>query len=1080
MFQFKRRLFALALMLATIAGAPAFAQEETGSIVGTVLDNTNAEPIPGVEVALVAPDGSEQAQTVSGADGVYRFEAVQAGNYSIRFAKPGYGAARMTEFPVLPNQLNPGDFAISPETTADSSGVEEIVITAERKLPVADRTNASEFLNTMDTAEIAKFAASDIGEAIKRIPGINVVEGQFAIIRGLEDRYSSTLYNSAPVPSPDPNTQSVQLDLFPSEVASNLVVAKTFAPDLPGNSGAGSINIITNDYAEGPQLKLSLGTGFNEKSVHRFVHSNHGSPIGSDVPGNETLESDVGLSFGASTQLAGREVRIKASVSHEVDYDTRTGVQENREPRAAQRVVFPTPSVTRSGDLALGRLSLTGGSFDLIESGEIKQVTGFVSLGFDLDPDGGHTIEFSTFYTRKQDRVVQLREDGFLPGFDYSALAAKQLNGDQIDRNSDFDGFATNTSWISRSVRPDPTESASRGPLWSTNFSDSRSFSRDRDLLVFQLNGEHEFVGLEGLRVTWAANHAETSQDESYLATRFFFEPSDTSAIPSQFPSAPAGPGNFATNTVANSANAIDERQNFGRLDGEYETDVTPWLALTASAGFWYEHGKRDVASNFLQNPRTASGGQFAILGATPFDLGYAIPAQLTRGANGDFAGLRTSQSGAHRKISAFGFALKGSLWEKLDLFGGIRRERVHILSSNDPFTGEFAFDGSPSIFPTKYLMFDRLDNPARGEVGVPPPPGTTFNDQLLGIETVASSSGLVDLVDRAAIESLVNGDIDEVRVLPSAGLNYKPVDGLSLRLAYSQTAARPSFRELGYYVNIEPGSDDLIVGNPQLQISDVKSYDARAEYMWGDLGDLVAVSVFHKKIDRPLESIVIRDPTNFEGSSAALYRTFFNNPNDAALTGVELEGRKAFDFFGIDVLEVLSLGANFTYIDASVDRTEIELARAADFFGTAAGDQQEFGSLKKSRRLFSQPEWIANADLTFDNIDSGTRLTLAVAALSDVLDAAGSATLNSSGSVVSFTLDRYLAAYYQLDLIGSQELHLSFMPGAWTLKASVKNLTDSERKLIYDKAQTVGEVAERSYRLGRDVSLSLTYEYDF
>ena len=56
------------------------------------------------------------------------------------------------------------------------------------------------------------------GQGVRVIAGVNVVEGQFAIIRGLEDRYSSTLLNGAPVPSPDPERQSVQLDLFPSEI----------------------------------------------------------------------------------------------------------------------------------------------------------------------------------------------------------------------------------------------------------------------------------------------------------------------------------------------------------------------------------------------------------------------------------------------------------------------------------------------------------------------------------------------------------------------------------------------------------------------------------------------------------------------------------------------------------------------------------------------------------------------------------------------------------------------------------------------------------------------------------------------
>ena len=53
----------------------------------------------------------------------------------------------------------------------------------------------------------------------------------------------------------------------------------------------------------------------------------------------------------------------------------------------------------------------------------------------------------------------------------------------------------------------------------------------------------------------------------------------------------------------------------------------------------------------------------------------------------------------------------------------------------------------------------------------------------------------------------------------------------------------------MGYYVSVEPGSDDLIVGNPQMGLSDVESWDARVEYTWGDLGDLFALSGFTKTI---------------------------------------------------------------------------------------------------------------------------------------------------------------------------------------------------------------------------------------
>ena len=41
-----------------------------------------------------------------------------------------------------------------------------------------------------------------------------------------------------------------------------------------------------------------------------------------------------------------------------------------------------------------------------------------------------------------------------------------------------------------------------------------------------------------------------------------------------------------------------------------------------------------------------------------------------------------------------------------------------------------------------------------------------------------------------------------------------------------------------------------------------------------------------------------------------------------------------------------------------------------------------------------------------------------------------------------------------------------------------MKNLTDSSRSIIYDPEQTRDEIAERSYKVGRDFSFSLTYTF--
>jgi len=1105
------------LLAAALCGERAQAQDAgstevlDGTIQGRISDNETSAPVEGVTVTVIGPilpdEDPKRVVRSTNAEGLFELRNVPAGRYEILFERDGYRPSKLPELVVGADQIVRADLRIlprpedapepevAPAPTPGPDGapgpapdVEEFVVLAPplAEIMAASRMDADELINTLSAEDFAKFAASDVADALKFVPGVNVVEGQFAIIRGLEDRYNSTLYNFAPVPSPDPDSQSVQLDLFPAEIVSNLVVAKTFAPDLPSNSSGGAIDIITHDYPEEFEVKLSSGTGFNSRAWDRFLEFERNSPVGIEEDGWATIEREFGLSLGGRRDLLDREIRFKGVLNREIDFQTGEGTQEKNEPITSAFRRFPPPGrVTRSGDLSLGELSLSGGKFDFTESDKETQNTAYGGLGFDLDSEANHKIDGSFFYTKKKEEIVQLLENGTIPGFDYSTLAGLGPT-DPVNASDTFEEFSTLSSWIAHDIRDIYNEPISRGPVWFANFSESSSFSTDRDVWVGQINGDHRVAQLEGLHFSWAGNKAKTTQSEEALGSRFFYEPFDLTSVPDTFPAAveELGAGQYYANSgLYTSSNDITENQWFGRFDVDYERELIDELTFRFGSGFWYERAKRDVASSFLESPTVDGRSEFAIEGGgSPQELGRIVFDALDQD-EGALSGLRDATSEGDRKIRSYYFDGKATLFDRVDLLGGVRFERIRIVSNNDPFTGEInPADGSPSIFPSKYVFFDRQDNPANGEfVPTPLPENFTFNDQLLGIDVpVDPVTGLVDLLDRESISGLVNGLIDEDRVFPSAGFTIRPLEGMNLRGAFSETVARPSFRELGYYVSVEPATDDLVVGNPQLQLSDVRSWDLRAEYVWGDLGDLVAVSGFRKRIETPIESIIVRDQANFEATSNAFYRTFFNNQNTGKLWGIEAEARKAFDFIPLDPLQYLSLGGNFTYIWAKVGRSEVEIQRAAPFFGVAEGDEELFDELAPTRRLFNQPKWIGSADLSFDHPDWGTKVTLSFFAISDLLDAAGSVSLLPDGQVIAFVPDRYVDSYYSLDLIASQTFSLGFMPGDLTLKLDAKNLTDSVRRLVYDKEQTRSEIAERSIRMGRDYSFSLTYTFRF
>ena len=1115
----------LALALALCVGLPAAAQESPGTAVGRlrgkVADAESGAAIENATVILELPDpgnGSGPREEIAATDpsGAYVFESVPAGRHALRFVKSGRPTVSLPEVEIVAGQETVQDFAmpavgsVATEVVEEADGeIEEFVVEAalmdELLQGLSMRTESDVQLDLMSAEDLSKFAASDVADALKRVSGINIVEGQFAIIRGLEDRYSSTTFNGAPVPSPDPDSQSVQLDLFPSDVVSNLAVAKTFEPAAPSNSSGGSIDIVSLDYPEDPTLKLSLGTGFEEGAEKRFLEYDQGSTVGKEADPVDIIESDVGASAGGQHELFGVSFRVKGALNHEIDYRSEQGFQEGREPELPDPPFQPPGSpVTRSGGLAFGELALSDGRFDQIESTRTEQLTGFAALGVDLDEEARHRVDATYLHTEVKEEIVELRENGYFTDLDYGPLIEATQNGD-LNTNFLIDSFRRVSTISGRlgqanATREELSDSPARGALWFANFGRSNSFERERDLDVYQLNGVHEFDVLEGLEVRWATNYATTTQDDSALGMRFIYEPCGTGGfscppgvtpapIPTRFPVrvGDLGEGNFfATGqqgAIVSSRTNIEEEQYFARIDAEQEIELTEFAGLTARAGLWWEQSDRDVDAFFVENVTVGSASQWLLASPTLGNLGGTLFDRFD-----PITSDRSAQNESSREILAGHANLKLTLFEDLDLLGGARIEELFIDSKNQPFTGEFQLL-RPATFPTAYLFFDRLDNPdpaLGGEVR----PGTDtsgvfFNDQILGINTpINPDTGFVDLLTEQQILALANGEVDENLVLPAAGLTYRPLEGLVLRASYSQTVARPSFREMGYYVTVQPGTDERTVGNPQLGISEVESYDGRVEYLWGELGDLVAFSSFYKVIDDPIESIILRNPLDRDSGSAALFRTFFNNPNTARLWGIELEARKSFDFLrqlgldwpGIEVLDYLSVGGNFTYIDASVARSEAERARARDFFRVAPGDVGRFGGLERKRRLFGQPEWIGNADISFKNPESGTTLTLAVFAISDVLDAAGTATIGQDGvNPVSLTLDRYLDDFHQLDLIASQEIWEGL-----TVKMSIKNLTDSPRRRVYDTEQTSRTYVERTRRFGMDWSFSFGYTVDF
>jgi len=350
------------------------------------------------------------------------------------------------------------------------------------------------------------------------------------------------------------------------------------------------------------------------------------------------------------------------------------------------------------------------------------------------------------------------------------------------------------------------------------------------------------------------------------------------------------------------------------------------------------------------------------------------------------------------------------------------------------------------------------LRRSARDAPGTPTDPRSPAfaNSQILGLDDALPA----DFV----------GEIKEDYVLPVASLSYRPAEGLRLLAAYSKTVARPSFKEFTYITTQDPITGDFTTGNPTLTTSEVSNYDLRIEY-FTEANDLVALGLFYKTIKDPMEKTIL-------GGSNALSEIFYNNPNTATLQGVEFEFRKHLDLFGDSFLKYFSVGGNAAYIDANVE--VLDSIRASHEEGFRLSDGRVFGGgfyadsdakslsgFETERGLVNQPEWLANFDISFDQPEWGTSATLSLFSQSDVLRTAAAVT--GGGAIPN----RYDRSFHELNLVIKQKIFEHF-----TLGLSVKNLTDSERAIVYDKDVVSGIAPEREYTVGRSYSISISGEF--
>lgn len=215
-----------------------------GVVWGVVKHEATKEPVIEAQVTVTATQMKVQADL----DGRYRLE-LPPGTYELRVWYEGFKAQRLKNVVVAGGKVNRLDVALPP----DGNVVEEVVeidVTPDRASPTAQielRRSAAHAGDAISAQDVAKSPDRNAADAARRVVGATLVGGRYLFVRGLGERYANTLLNGTPLPSPEPDRQAVPLDIFPSLVLSDINLAKTATPDMPGDFAGGSVRINTRE-----------------------------------------------------------------------------------------------------------------------------------------------------------------------------------------------------------------------------------------------------------------------------------------------------------------------------------------------------------------------------------------------------------------------------------------------------------------------------------------------------------------------------------------------------------------------------------------------------------------------------------------------------------------------------------------------------------------------------------------------------------------------------------------------------------------------------------------------------------------
>jgi len=968
------------------------------------------------------------------------------GNYSIKISEGvpqtlivSYVSYKTIEQPV--KALDKNEVLVKNFTLLSQDALEEIVIVA-RQVKANDyymENKKKESATTIDYISgetMKKTGDANVVSAVARVSGVST-SGGLITVRGIGDRYVKTTLNGSRIPTLDPLTNNIKLDLFPANLVDNIIITKTASPDLPGDWSGAYLSIETKDYPEKLVVNVESQFGYNAQTTFKdYISSQRSSTdwLGFDnglrnrthdpiqvvnfVP--STYQEMVALGLGNYYSSFGITKEWDANSPEAATYFKLGLVQLELLPAALindesayQRAVAQYNDSYKKQ--AFSKIHPEGTDFNEGFANNWNTTKRKVPINFSQNFSVGNQSTLfkkplGYFFGFRYGSSVRYDPNGISQRigareFDYpfdiqdKALISRETNGWSALLNLAYKMNEKNS--ISFLFMPNYTgtndvASYSTTPDFTTDQigrTANNQFYEQRKQIIYQVKSEHYIEGPK-LKIDFNASYTKgnsVAPDFKVMEYGFLRDNSTGSILQYNF-------GTSVGNGIRRYYRYLSDNILDSRISGELPISKSTALGVR----------KLKLGGAYQQNDRKQELYDYVV-----------------GSGNSTYQPSLGTDEDINAVLSADNFLMTNQQVNYI--------YQLSIPARN--FTvGKSAIKSVFALIDYSILSFLRFSGGLRVE-------HTAIFSDVVSYHNSGYNANDIRRENAGGYPFINPANINKVNFLPSANVIFKMKQiksaQLNFRLNFSQTLARPSMRELNDAAIYDNEFRTLIYGNSDLKTAHVKNYDFRFESYFKN-ADNVSLSMFFKDFKNHIEMSF--------GSGGLTW----NNVGRSTVMGFEVEGKKS-------LTKCFELRANFTLVksNSQVIRNSLDIVD---------GLKVNIPLDTINRPMFGQAPYIINCIFGYTSDSLGLTATISYNVQGPRLVITG---------VIPGRPDVYELPRHTIDFKMSKTLGKHF-----TVSITIRDILNAPVRRAYKLDDGLGYVDYDSFRYGANYLFSLAYKF--